>query len=44
MAASADVPRAWVFRAVSGALLLTAALGSWVGRTIDRSSLPSNVR
>ena len=36
MAASAGVPRAWVFGAFSGALLLTAALGPWVGRTIDR--------
>jgi predicted MFS family arabinose efflux permease len=36
MAASAGVSRAWVFGAFSGALLLTAALGPWVGRTIDR--------
>ena len=36
MAASAGVPRAWVFAAFSGALLLTAALGPWVGRLIDR--------
>jgi len=36
MAASAGVPRAWVFGAFSGALLLTAVLGPWVGRTIDR--------
>jgi len=36
MAAAAGVPRAWVFGAFSGALLLTAVLGPWVGRTIDR--------
>jgi MFS family permease len=36
MANAAGVPRAWVFGAFSGALLLTAALGPWVGRTIDR--------
>jgi Major Facilitator Superfamily len=36
MAASAGVPRAWVFGAFSGALLLTAALAPWVGRLIDR--------
>src|ERR1700758_4809895 len=36
MAAAAGVPRTWVFGAFSGALLLTAALGPWVGRTIDR--------
>ena len=36
MANAAGVPRAWVFGAFSGALLLTAVLGPWVGRTIDR--------
>jgi predicted MFS family arabinose efflux permease len=36
MAAAAGVPRAWVFGAFSGALLLTAVLGPWVGRMIDR--------
>jgi predicted MFS family arabinose efflux permease len=36
MAKAAGVPRAWVFAAFSGALLLTAALGPWVGRLIDR--------
>src|SRR5215475_9525008 len=36
MAAAAGVPRAWVFGAFSGALLLTAALGPAVGRLIDR--------
>jgi predicted MFS family arabinose efflux permease len=36
MANAAGVPRTWVFGAFSGALLLTAALGPWVGRTIDR--------
>ena len=36
MANAAGVPRAWVFAAFSGALLLTAALGPWVGRLIDR--------
>jgi predicted MFS family arabinose efflux permease len=36
MARAAGVPRAWVFGAFSGALLLTAAFGPWVGRLIDR--------
>jgi MFS family permease len=36
MARAAGVPRAWVFGAFSGALLLTAFLGPWVGRLIDR--------
>src|SRR5262249_36944954 len=36
MARAAGVSRAWVFGAFSGALLLTAALGPWVGRLIDR--------
>lgn len=36
MANAAGVPRAWVFAAFSGALLLTAVLGPWVGRLIDR--------
>src|SRR5262244_2305854 len=36
MARAAGVSRAWVFGAFSGALLLTAALGPWVGRMIDR--------
>ena len=36
MANAAGVPRAWVFGAFSGALLLTAVLGPWVGRLIDR--------
>jgi MFS family permease len=36
MAAAAGVPRAFVFGAFSGALLLTAVLGPWVGRLIDR--------
>jgi predicted MFS family arabinose efflux permease len=36
MATAAGVPRPWVFAAFSGALLLTAVLGPWVGRTIDR--------
>jgi MFS family permease len=36
MARAAGAPRAWVFGAFSGALLLTAFLGPWVGRLIDR--------
>jgi predicted MFS family arabinose efflux permease len=36
MAKAAGVPRAWAFAAFSGALLLAAVLGPWVGRTIDR--------
>jgi Major Facilitator Superfamily len=36
MARAAGVSRGWVFGAFSGALLLTAALGPWVGRLIDR--------
>ena len=36
MANAAGVPRAWVFAVFSGALLLTAAVGPWMGRLIDR--------
>jgi len=36
MARAAGVSRAWVFGAFSGALLLSAVLGPWVGRLIDR--------
>ena len=36
MAAACGVSVAWVFGAFSGALLLSAALGPWAGRAIDR--------
>ncbi|WP_240791071.1 MFS transporter [Roseomonas sp. AR75] len=37
MAESLGLPASWVFGAFSGALLLSAVLGPWVGRVIDRS-------
>jgi predicted MFS family arabinose efflux permease len=36
MAASVHVPATWIFGAFSLAMLVSAALGPWVGRAIDR--------